>query len=93
MNGYVEAGYVVILGSLGTYAATLVGRERAARRRVRESSPSRPPASCPRPSDALRGARLRPSEPGPTSNPAPPGALSAGGTSAPGPEGTRPVAP
>ena len=35
MNGYVEAGYVVVLGTLSTYGAALVGRERAARRRVR----------------------------------------------------------
>ncbi len=34
MNGYVEAGYVVILGTLGGYSVTLVARERAARRRV-----------------------------------------------------------
>jgi len=34
MNGYVEAGYVVVLGTLGTYGVTLVARERSARRRV-----------------------------------------------------------
>jgi len=34
MNGYVEAGYVVILGTLATYAVSLVARERAVRRRV-----------------------------------------------------------
>ena len=34
MNGYVEAGYVVILGTLGTYSVSLVARERAARRRA-----------------------------------------------------------
>ena len=34
MNGYVEAGYLVIFGSLGTYGVALLGRERAARRRV-----------------------------------------------------------
>ncbi|MGA2803671.1 MAG: hypothetical protein ABSF89_04670 [Acidimicrobiales bacterium] len=34
MNGYVEAGYVVVLGTLSIYGATLVTRERAARRRV-----------------------------------------------------------
>jgi hypothetical protein len=39
MNGYVEAGYVVILGTLGTYSVTLVARERAARRRA--SGPTR----------------------------------------------------
>ena len=34
MNPYVEAGYVVVLGTLGTYSVTLLARERAARRRV-----------------------------------------------------------
>jgi len=34
MSGYVEAGYVVVLGTLGTYGITLMVRERAARRRV-----------------------------------------------------------
>jgi hypothetical protein len=34
MNGYVEAGYVVVLGPLSLYGVTLVARERAARRRV-----------------------------------------------------------
>jgi hypothetical protein len=34
MSGYVEAGYIVCLGSLGTYAISLVVRERAARRRA-----------------------------------------------------------
>jgi len=38
MNGYVEAGYVVILGTLGTYGVTLLARERAARRRVGAAS-------------------------------------------------------
>lgn len=34
MNGYVEAGYVVVLGTLGTYGSALIAHERAARRRV-----------------------------------------------------------
>jgi hypothetical protein len=34
MNPYVEAGYAVILGTLGSYSVSLVARERAARRRV-----------------------------------------------------------
>jgi hypothetical protein len=34
MNGYVEAGYLVVLGTLSTYASTLAVRERAARRRA-----------------------------------------------------------
>ena len=40
MNGYVEAGYVVVLGTLGTYGVTLVARERSARRRVGAGSGS-----------------------------------------------------
>jgi hypothetical protein len=34
----VEAGYVVILGTLGTYSVSLIARERAARRRVGSAS-------------------------------------------------------
>jgi len=34
MNGYVEAGYAVILGTLGAYSITLVARGRAAQRRT-----------------------------------------------------------
>jgi len=34
MNGYVESGYVVTLVSLGVYGASLVVRQRAARRRL-----------------------------------------------------------
>ncbi len=34
MNGYVEAGYVVGLGTLAGYAVSLVARERSARRRL-----------------------------------------------------------
>jgi len=34
MNGYVESGYVVVFASLGTYGLSLLGRERAARRRL-----------------------------------------------------------
>ncbi|MGD0440789.1 MAG: hypothetical protein ABSB52_09205 [Acidimicrobiales bacterium] len=34
MNAYVEAGYVVVLGTLSIYGSTLVARERAARRRL-----------------------------------------------------------
>ena len=44
MNGYVETGYVVILGSLGTYALALVSRERAARRRIGAAS-GKPPTT------------------------------------------------
>lgn len=34
MSGYVEAGYTVILFTLGSYSVSLVVRERAARRRL-----------------------------------------------------------
>ena len=40
MSGYIEAGYVIVLGSLAVYASSLLTRERAARRRVsRTGSP------------------------------------------------------
>jgi hypothetical protein len=35
VSGYVEAGYIVALSSLGGYALSLVTRERAARNRLR----------------------------------------------------------
>lgn len=34
LSGYIEAGYVIVLGSLALYSASVVTRERAARRRV-----------------------------------------------------------
>jgi hypothetical protein len=46
MSGYVEAGYLIAIGSLGSYAVSLVSRERAARRRL-------PPAPVPRPDDPV----------------------------------------
>ncbi|MFZ0170045.1 MAG: hypothetical protein WAL04_00040 [Acidimicrobiales bacterium] len=54
MSGYIEVGYVIVLGSLATYATSLVSRERAARRRlppsqragaVPEASPGTGPAA------------------------------------------------
>ncbi len=33
MSGYIEAGYVVVLGGLAAYGSSLLLRERAARRR------------------------------------------------------------
>jgi hypothetical protein len=51
MSGYIEAGYVVALGSLGTYAFSLVTRERAARRRL-PSVPAEPAASSSKVPDA-----------------------------------------
>ncbi|MGO9333469.1 MAG: hypothetical protein ACLQCU_05365 [Acidimicrobiales bacterium] len=38
MSGYVEAGYVVVLGTLGIYGVALAARERAARRRLGTAS-------------------------------------------------------
>lgn len=34
MNGYVLGGYVIVLGSIGLYALSLVGRIHGAKRRV-----------------------------------------------------------
>ncbi|HEY5271913.1 MAG TPA: hypothetical protein VIJ34_01630 [Acidimicrobiales bacterium] len=39
MNGYVIGGYLVVMISLGTYAVFLVGRLRAARRRLTATLP------------------------------------------------------
>ncbi|HUY29763.1 MAG TPA: hypothetical protein VMV02_02060 [Acidimicrobiales bacterium] len=39
MSGYVEAGYVIGLGTLAGYASLLVARERAARRRLARLEP------------------------------------------------------
>lgn len=37
MSPYVESGYIVVLGGLGTYAVILLGRERQAVARLRRS--------------------------------------------------------
>jgi hypothetical protein len=42
MSGYVEAGYVVVLGTLGIYGVALAARERAARRRLGTASSTAP---------------------------------------------------
>jgi hypothetical protein len=42
VSGYIAAGYVVVLGTLVVYAATLLRRERLARLRL---GPPRPPAA------------------------------------------------
>jgi hypothetical protein len=44
MSGYVEVGYVVVLGSIAGYAVSLVSRERAARRRLAAPPPTDAPA-------------------------------------------------
>ncbi|MFZ2058011.1 MAG: hypothetical protein WAV54_11460 [Acidimicrobiales bacterium] len=46
MNGYVEAGYVVALGTLGIYGVALAARERAARRRLGTASGAAPAGTC-----------------------------------------------
>ncbi|MGH9171863.1 MAG: hypothetical protein ACRD0Z_13495 [Acidimicrobiales bacterium] len=48
MSGYVEAGYSVAFVALTAYAASLVLREKAARRRLRRPVPRVPPAAAPR---------------------------------------------
>ncbi|MCL5077353.1 MAG: hypothetical protein M1288_04480 [Actinobacteria bacterium] len=47
MNGYVEAGYLVVLGTLGGYSATLAGRSKKMRKalipaKVEDQNKSRP---------------------------------------------------
>jgi|GEM_PF-1349256 hypothetical protein len=81
MNGYVEAGYVVVLGTLGTYGVTLVARERSARRRVGAgSNKARNAAGVGAPAPAGVGAPA----PAGAGTPAPAGA----GTPAPAGAGT-----
>ncbi|MGA2528717.1 MAG: hypothetical protein ABSG36_06080 [Acidimicrobiales bacterium] len=55
MNGYVEAGYVVVLGTLGTYGFSLIIRERAARRRVGARAVPRSPGDPTGEAPASRG--------------------------------------
>ncbi len=38
MSGYVEAGYVIVLGSISAYAVSLVAREKAAQRRLGDAA-------------------------------------------------------
>ena len=42
MNGYVEAGYAVVLGTLGAYSITLIARGRAAQRRTAPTARTAP---------------------------------------------------
>jgi hypothetical protein len=49
VNGYIEAGYSVVLGTLAVYGTTLIARERAARARLT-------PRRTPRLPDAAAGA-------------------------------------
>jgi hypothetical protein len=65
MNGYVEAGYVVILGTLATYSATLVARERAARRRAGAASSVSPSDVAGAPPVEVRVTGDRESSPSP----------------------------
>ena len=54
---YVDAGYVVALVALAVYAISLVGRERAARRRLGGRAAHRQGGRATRP--GLTGGRLR----------------------------------
>ncbi len=45
MSPYIEAGYAVVLATLGVYAASLASRERSARRRL--GTKASPPAARP----------------------------------------------
>lgn len=49
MSGYVEAGYAVILVTLGSYSASLVARDKAARRRLPGAARDRTEKSPPGP--------------------------------------------
>ena len=39
MSGYIESGYIVVLGSLVAYGASLLERERRIARRLRRGEP------------------------------------------------------
>ena len=43
MSGYIEGGYIVTLGTLALYGASLAARERSARRRLRGGPEPREP--------------------------------------------------
>jgi hypothetical protein len=62
VNGYIESGYIVTLGALGVYAASLVGRERSARRRL-PAPPARGTAPAEAPEDAPAGDEGSPAPP------------------------------
>jgi len=42
MNGYIEAGYIVVLGTLGTYAVILVKMSHSTNRRLARIERERP---------------------------------------------------
>ena len=66
MNGYVDAGYVIAIGTLATYGATLLARERRARQSTKAAvaglealiarfdDPATPYRARPRPDKAPR---------------------------------------
>lgn len=62
MSGYIIAGYAAAFGSLGVYGATLLARERAARRRLAPVAVKH----------AARGVTRRRTEPDASSAPVPP---------------------
>jgi hypothetical protein len=59
MSPYVEAGYAVVLGTLGSYAGLLLARERRAAARLRAVAvpTSRTRRRPPRPAEPPRGGR------------------------------------
>ncbi|MGA2208133.1 MAG: hypothetical protein ABSH30_00705 [Acidimicrobiales bacterium] len=56
MSGYIEAGYVIALGALGSYALSLVRRERSVRGRLPQARPQAGPPAQPPPSPASEPA-------------------------------------
>ena len=56
MNGYVEAGYVVVLGTLGTYGSALIS-PRASREAPRRPAPFHRPGSQQLARDGRGGTR------------------------------------
>lgn len=66
MNGYIEAGYSVVLGTLAIYSAGLVRRERVARRRL--GAGSGPPHL---PGDAVTASPASPEAPTAETEPPP----------------------
>jgi len=58
VSGYIEVGYVIVLGSLATYATSLVGRERAARRRLPSTPADGDAAAAVRPDAAPSAGEL-----------------------------------
>jgi len=55
MSGYVEAGYLIVIATLGGYSISVITRERAAKRRASPAAPvTPPPAPAPAAADDER---------------------------------------